>query len=207
MGKKLLFALMMLIGLLPVSGAFAGVNSGGLTVSTDYVAKKEAVHCTRGEITAVNGSLITVSGTGYYDEVTVLLRSRTYVVKAEDGSKLEKSELQVGDSVAAYYGEKASRSLPPQVQGVALIVGEAKLGHCFFFPVAKVKTEKDKASKGSYAVITNQSGDLIATVTEFACAAYDEIEVGDNVLLWCDLISLSLPARTNASKVVVLPDK
>ena len=189
MGKKLLFALMMLIGLLPVSGAFAGVNSGGLTVSTDYVAKKEAVHCTRGEITAVNGSLITVSGTGYY------------------GSKLEKSELQVGDSVAAYYGEKASRSLPPQVQGVALIVGEAKLGHCFFFPVAKVKTEKDKASKGSYAVITNQSGDLIATVTEFACAAYDEIEVGDNVLLWCDLISLSLPARTNASKVVVLPDK
>ncbi len=207
MVRLVLFLLVALGSLLPVSGVWAGVNSGGLTVSTDYVAQRQVVHNTRGEVTAVDGNIVTIKGEGFYDEIALVLRARTYLVKAEDGSEMAREELQVGDQVTAYYGSQASRSIPPQVQGQALIVGQAKLGRCLFYPVAQVKLEKDTASRGTYAVLTNLNRDLIATVTDFAYADYDEIAVGDNLLLWCEAVTLSLPARTNASKVLVLPKK
>ena len=182
-------------------------NAEGVTVTSDYAAKKQALYSTVGEITEIDGNIVTVEGEGYYDCVKALLRSRTYLVQAEGGRTVNRSDLQPGDKVTVYYEPYASRSIPPQVQCAALILGEAKEGRCVFYPVASVKIVGDKATKGSYAVLENTAGDLVATVTEFALEDYDEIEAGDNLLLWYEIQTMSIPARTNASKAVRLSQK
>lgn len=206
--KKILAAACAALLLLGCGGqALAAKTAEGVTVTSDYAAKGKVLQLTAGEITAIDGNTVTIEGDGYYDFVRVLLRSRTYLLRAADGKAVERGELQVGDKVTAYYGLAATRSMPPQVQGAALLLGEVENGSCVFYPVAGVKIVGDKATKGSYAVLENTAGDLVATVTEFAMEDYDEISAGDNLLLWYDIQTMSIPARTNASKALKLPQK
>ena len=94
-----------------------------------------------------------------------------------------------------------TRSLPAQSHAYAVIIGEPDEKTAAYFEVAQAAL----ASDGSYVTVLNSNNDLIATVDAKACKDFAKLKKGDKLLLWSSFATMSLPAQTNADKVVVLP--
>ena len=163
-----------------------------------------AIWQTCGKIVEQGNGFVTVKGQGAYDLVTLKLGQEpgatTYILNGLTGKKIKASKLKTGDEVTAYYSSTATRSYPPQSQGYALLLGspEQNLGHYYQVGHAQLLPGKNVVE------LTDVDGELIATVGPTACADWQEIKGGQKLLLWYDLMTLSLPARTNATKVLIL---
>lgn len=68
------------------------------------------------------------------------------------------------------------------------------------FEVDSVEFSED----GSYITVFSNKQDLFATITPKVCKEYKEIKVGSRLRLWYEIMTMSLPARTNAVKVKIL---
>ena len=95
-----------------------------------------------------------------------------------------------------------TRSIPAQSAAYAVVLGDnsEKMGK--FFKVEEVTMSEDK----TYVSVINTNESLIATVDKKANKNFAEIKAGDNLMVWYDMMTMSLPARTNANKVVVLSE-
>lgn len=171
--------------------------------STSKKVQVPEICSTQGRIIAIEGNAITVKGEGYYSEVQVKLYEDTYIVKGRAGKLVKSDLLKIGDEVTVYYSAMATRSLPPQSRAYALVIGKTSENLPIYFPVAKV----DKATDGLSVRVLNSNGDLIATIDKKACLEYAKIKKGDELLLWSQIMTMSLPGLTNAEKAVILPVK
>jgi hypothetical protein len=93
-----------------------------------------------------------------------------------------------------------TRSIPAQSEAFAVVLGDnsEKMGK--FFKVEEVTMSEDN----TYVSVINTNESLIATVDKKANKNFAEIKAGDNLMVWYDMMTMSLPARTNANKVVIL---
>lgn len=156
---------------------------------------------TSGVITAIDGDKVTVKGEGEFSEVAVIITDDTYIVDGRKGKIKKMKNLKVGKEVTVYYSSKMTRSMPPQTEAFAVVLGQKdeKIGK--FFQVAKVMlNEEDKSVR-----VLNSNHDVIATIGEDICKDYMTIKEGDSLLLWYDIMTMSLPGQTNAQKAVILP--
>lgn len=193
----------------------------------------ERVFCTKGEIVEVDGEGIVIKGVGTYPLVKVMVNNtqqKRYVPSAEmtgnnrhnlgvrvdlqenninkgtlivdgaTGRPLNSKKLQIGKKVTAYYNGNATRSYPPQVQGeaVVLITKEDKEAH--YYVVDSVEMSANRR----YVTVTDTNNELVATIPGKACANYRNIKNGTKLLLWYDLMTMSLPAQTNATKARII---
>lgn len=60
---------------------------------------------------------------------------------------------------------------------------------------------------GTSVKVLNSNNDLIATVDAEACEEFNKIKAGDNLLVWYNMMTMSLPGQTHATKAVILPAK
>lgn len=157
---------------------------------------------TSGTITEINGDKITVKGEGMYKLVTVCVGDNTYIVDGKKGKLKDFDKLKVGKEVTVYYSSKMTRSYPPQAEGFAVVLGEHTEKQGKFFKVDKVMPGED----GNSVKVLNSNHDVIATITKDVCKKFAEIKEGDNLLLWYDIMTMSLPGQTNAYKAVILPE-
>ena len=156
--------------------------------------------CMSGEITGIDGKMVVVRG-GDQEVVVTLLNDDTYIVKGAKGKLRSQKDLRVGQKVMAYYSSKMTRSLPPQAQAYALIIGDVRKEHLpMFFVVDKVQPSRD----GSFVRVLNSRNDIIARIDKHACEDFASIKEGDKLLLWSSIMTMSLPGQTNAEKVVIL---
>lgn len=170
---------------------------------------------TKGEIVEVGAGFIVVKGEGDCELVKVMLGEindnddamedvddneyDTFIVDGKNGKLKKVDKLKVGTKVVAYYDAAMTRSLPPQTRGYAVVIEreENKMGK--FFVVDRVL----KQDANSVQVIDVNHG-LVATITKEVCKDFDEIEKGSKLMVWSNIMTMSLPALTNAEKVVVL---
>ena len=84
---------------------------------------------------------------------------------------------------------------------------------CTGYPnVSKVKDKKiefvvdtvELSKNGDYVTVFSSKQDLIATIDAAACKDYLEIKQGTKLRLWYKFMTMSLPAKTNASKAKIL---
>lgn len=125
----------------------------------------------------------------------------TYVADGRSGKLRLPMALKVGQQVTAYYSANMTRSLPPQSHAMAIVIGAPAEGTAAYYEVVQAALSAD----GSYVTLLNANNDLIATVDATACNDFAKIKRGDKLLVWYDMMTMSLPAQTNAGRVVVLP--
>ena len=155
---------------------------------------------TSGKIVEVNENMIVVKGE--HNIIAAMITDDTYLLNGKNGKAKKLSSFKVGKEVTVYHSPKMTRSIPAQSAAYAVVLGDnsEKMGK--FFKVEEVTMSEDK----TYVSVINTNESLIATVDKKANKNFAEIKAGDNLMVWYDMMTMSLPARTNANKVVVLSE-
>lgn len=153
---------------------------------------------TSGKIVEVNENMIVVKGE--HNIIAAMITDDTYLLNGKNGKAKKLSSFKVGKEVTVYHSPKMTRSIPAQSAAFAVVLGDnsEKMGK--FFKVEEVTMSEDK----TYVSVINTNESLIATVDKKANKNFAEIKAGDNLMVWYDMMTMSLPARTNANKVVIL---
>ena len=153
-----------------------------------------------GAITEIDGNRVVIRGEGQ-ECIVALIDDETYVIKGAKGKLRSAKDLKVGQEVMAYYSARMTRSLPPQAQAYAIIIGDVRKD---YLPQYFVVDQVQQAADGSCVRVLNSTHDVIARIDKYACEEYASIKQGDELLLWSRVMTLSLPGQTNAEKVVIL---
>ena len=158
---------------------------------------------TTGKILEVQDNVLVIKGEGHHNLVAAVVTDNTYLLNGKNGKGKKLSSFKVGKEVTVYYSPKMTRSIPPQTEAYAVVLGDnsEKMGK--FFKVGEVTFSED----GTYVNVTNTNESLIATVDKKANKNFAELKVGDSLMIWYDMMTMSLPAFTNANKVVILPEQ
>ena len=153
---------------------------------------------TSGKIVEVNENMIVVKGE--HNIIAAMITDDTYLLNGKNGKAKKLSSFKVGKEVTVYHSPKMTRSIPAQSAAFAIVLGDSSEKMGKFFKVEEVTMSEDK----TYVSVINTNESLIATVDKKANKNFAEIKAGDNLMVWYDMMTMSLPARTNANKVVVL---
>lgn len=188
--------------MLLAGGAVANANNledKALPVTKVQQAKAvQEVLFTTGEILEVQDNMVVVKGE--HNLIAALITDETYLLNGKNGKAKKLSSFKVGKEVTVYHSPKMTRSIPAQTEAYAIVLGDYDVDKGKFFKVDQVTLFED----GKYVSVLDSNHSLIATVDKKAYKNYEEIKAGDNLMVWYDMMTMSLPARTNAQKVVVL---
>ena len=156
---------------------------------------------TKGQLTEISEGSVRVEGEGGYRDIVLNISPTTHIVNAEDGKPVAFSSLQKGANVVAYYGPGVSKSMPPQGNAFALVVGiPAKGGAGIYMKAGSVQKVDDEKIK-----VLSSNGDRLITITNDVFPNLNAIKEGSDLLVWYDIMTMSLPGQAGATKAVLLP--
>ena len=175
------------------------VENKNLPVTKAYQAQAvEEVLFTTGEIIEVNENIIVVKGE--HNLIAAMITDETYLLNGKNGKTKKLSSFKVGKEVTVYHSPKMTRSIPAQTVSYAIVLGNNDEKQGKYFKVDKVTLSED----GSYVSVIDTNHNLIATIDKKACKDFTSIESGDELIVWYNMMTMSLPARTNAQKALIL---
>ena len=169
---------------------------------TEAVEEQRVVRLlsTVGVIDEINDNHFVIKG--YDDQMTVELNINddTYLLNGVTGEILTWDMLSTGDDVTAYYSPALTRSIPPQGQAIALVIGkETRRG--IFVNVQRVISEDSLG-----LTFLNQNEDMEILIPTDDRGQIPNIKAGMNLLVWGDTMTMSIPAKMTATRSQVLPD-
>lgn len=198
--KRLLSTILAITMILSTSIVFAQ-EADVISAKPIIERSVQSVISTKGEITEVSEGRVRISGEGIYKEIILNVSSRTYILNAQDGTKISFKDLKKGDAITAYFGPAVTRSLPPQGNAIALIVGTPEKGSAgMYMKVAKLQENKD----GSVRVLCTNN-DRLVTIRPDTFAQISDIKEGSELIVWYDVMTMSIPGQATATKAVLLP--
>ena len=193
---------MILACMITLWGATALAGDEPMT-TPDVGQNANNVLLTIGEIKEGGDKRIRVMGEGSYKEIVLNIQDNTYIVSAEDGVPISFQDLKTGEKIAAYYSPGVSKSIPPQGNAIALVIGVPKTGTAgMYMKVAKV----EKNAEGTLKAFDTNC-DRIVTIKPEALAQTGDIagiRDGSELIVWYDIMTLSIPAQATARKAVLL---
>lgn len=157
------------------------------------------VSTTMGEITEIYGNRIKVTGQGSYAEIILNISDVTHILNGEEGTYLTKESLKVGQKVTVYYSSRTTRSMPPQSNAFAILVGEG-LENGKYMKISKVD-KKDGIR------VLNSTQDQYVTFPENATAYLGKIKPGTELVTWFKISTLSMPGQAHSSEILLLDSK
>lgn len=156
---------------------------------------------TKGQITEINSDSVRVFGEGGYKDIVLNISAATQIVNAEDGTQVAFTALKKGESVVAYYGPGVSKSMPPQGNAFALVVGTPSYGSAgIYMKAGNIERQDDDRIK-----VLSSNGDRVITITSDVFPNLNSIREGSELLVWYDMMTMSLPGQAGATKAVLLP--
>ena len=175
------------------------VENKEVPVTKAYQAQAvEEVLFTTGKIVEVNENMIVVKGE--HNLIAAMITDETYLVNGKNGKAKKLGSFKVGKEVTVYHSPKMTRSIPAQTVSYAIVLGNNDEKQGKYFKVDKVTLSED----GSYVSVIDTNHNLIATIDKKACKDFTSIESGDELIVWYNMMTMSLPARTNAQKALIL---
>ena len=160
---------------------------------------------TYGEITEVTKDYIMVT-TVDGEEIQFNTSENTQVIDANTVMPLDLANRET-NKVAITYSNAMTMSLPPQAYAYVVIGNiKADMGNPIFTVVEDVKTTKDGivivTEAGSKEITVPAAAEVAPYLTRNIVTLAD-IKAGSNVLLWYDMMTMSIPAFATSEKVVV----
>ena len=200
--KKILATLLAMAMMLSTSLVFAQ-QTGVIAAKAAIERPVNSVLSISGEIKEIKEGRVRVLGQGVFKEVVLNTQHETYILNAQDGTPIPFKDLKEGDSVTAYYGPALAKSLPPQSNAIALIVGTPEKDSAGMY--LKVGEVQENNNGGIRVLCTN--GDRLVTITSNVFPAFADIKEGSELMVWYDVMTMSIPAQATATKVILLPGK
>lgn len=152
-----------------------------------------------------NQLLVTVNSM----DIALNISEETLVIDSKTGFMASLKDLKVQDSIFVYYSAAMTRSLPPQSHAIAIVTQvEKDKSHAELFTVKEIISTKDGEVRA-----LNKEGDLIVTfLKEASLTPYktkqivtnDDIQVGTQLFIWYDIVAMSYPGQTGATKAVLV---
>lgn len=129
-------------------------------------------------------------------------------IDSQSGLPASLNSLKAQDAIYVYYSAAMTKSLPPQANAIAVVTGvEPGKTHAELFTVREI------VSRGSGEVrALNTEGSLIAAfhkdtiITPYKTkqrVSVEDIHVGTQIFIWYDIVALSYPGQTGATRAVV----
>ncbi len=155
---------------------------------------------TVGMIDEINDNHFVIKGNDGQMTVELNISDDTYLLNGVTGEILTWEMLSAGDPVTAYYSPALTRSIPPQGQAIALVIGkESRRG--MFINVQRIISEDSLG-----LTFLNQNEDMEILIPTDDRGQIPNIKAGMNLLVWGDTMTMSLPAKMTATRSQVLPD-
>ena len=180
---------------------FALPNAAFAAPQAEEVFAAPEVLVTAGSVASIDDRRVTVRGEGHFKEVVLTVEDGAYIVNGQDGDDAAFGDLRVGDKVAAYYGPRLTRSIPPQGAAIALVRGERE-GAAMY-----MQAEEITALPGGGVRVLCSNRDRLVTILPEVFAQTDRIHKGTELLVWYDVMTMSLPGQATAKKVRLLTPK
>lgn len=132
----------------------------------------------------------------------------TYVLDAENALPMD-LEKRTNDMVSVYYGPAVTMSIPAQSHAVA-IFGNAKAE--LDFPRYAAVEAVEKLDNGDIRVTTDGGSRIVTLGKDMPISPYltknivtlNDVQKGSQMVLWYDVMTLSMPAQATAQKAVLL---
>lgn len=139
-------------------------------------------------------------------QVSLNVDDKTVIIKA-DGTPIEFKDLKAGDKINITHSPAMTFSLPPQTYSYAIVVNNEQITPPKYINAVNVGGSNDTATVES-ADGTIIKVDKTTKLTELAGAKdikTSDLEAGNPMFVWYDVITASIPAQAMATKVMVLP--
>lgn len=146
-----------------------------------------------------------------YGEYVMNLSDETLWIDSGNHAKDDPSDLKEGESLYVFHSAVATASLPPQSFAIAVVRNiPADAGSAQYHEVESVSLEN-----GKLTITTDNGGLLIYADGETGLSRYDsddslalaDLKAGDRIMAWYYAVADSYPAQTNASHLMLLPEK
>lgn len=195
----------------------AGMGTGAFATETKTSAEATTSAALNEVRTTLEGNVIVqkVAENGQItvklDEQIIVLNvgEQTLFIDAQTALPSTIKDIKEGDSLYVYYSAAMTRSLPPQSSAVAIVTNVQKDKS---FP--RLMTVKEIVStKDNLISFLNTNEDMIVTVkkdtpiTPFKTKQivnYKDIQPGTKLFVYYDIVLMSYPGQTAATKVVVV---
>ena len=175
---------------------------------TEEVAtmQEAAYLSTYGEILEVADDYIVVKTTDG-EEIQFNTSDLTQIIDANTVMPLNLKERET-NAVMITYSNAMTMSIPPQAYAYAIIGNiKSEMGNPIYTIVDEVKTSEDGiviVTDGGSKEITVPSTAEVSPYLTRNIVTLADIKSGSNILLWYDMMTMSIPAYATSEKVVVL---
>lgn len=142
-------------------------------------------------------------------DIVLNISDETLIISNKTGLPTSLTGLKVNDSVFVYYSAAMTRSLPPQSHAIAIVTEiEKEASRAQLFTIKEIISQKDGEIRA-----LNKEGDLIVTFTkDMPLSPYktkqmtqlSDIKVGTQLFIWYDIVAMSYPGQTGATKAVLV---
>lgn len=195
----------------------AGMGTGAFATETKTSAEATTSAALNEVRTTLEGNVIVqkVAENGQItvklDEQIIVLNvgEQTLFIDAQTALPSTIKDIKEGDSLYVYYSAAMTRSLPPQSSAIAIVTNVQKDKS-----IPRLMTVKEIVStKDNLISFLNTNEDMIVTVkkdtpiTPFKTKQivnYKDIQPGTKLFVYYDIVLMSYPGQTAATKVVVV---
>ncbi|MBQ8682462.1 MAG: copper amine oxidase N-terminal domain-containing protein [Selenomonadales bacterium] len=153
-----------------------------------------------GVIDEINDNHFVIKGDEGNLTVELNISDDTYLLNGVTGEILTWDMLSQGDAVTAYYSPALTRSIPPQGQAIALVIGKKEKRGMF------VEVERIISEDSNGITFLNENEDMEILIPVDDRGQMPNIKKGMNLLVWSDAMTMSIPAKLTATRSQVLPD-
>ena len=133
----------------------------------------------------------------------------TVLVNA-DGMPVNFADIKVGDTITATHNAATTRSLPPQSYARVIVVNEEGKAAPLYVEVSKKEETEDGVKlydKDDNYIITLTNETVVEPYKTRNIVTASDIIEGSEILVYTDIMTLSLPAQAVANRVIVFPAK
>ncbi len=152
-----------------------------------------------------NQLLVNVNGM----DVALNISEDTLVIDSKTGLQASLEDLKVNDNIFVYYSLAMTKSLPPQSHAIAIVTQvESDQSHAELFTVREIISRNDGVvralNKEGNLIVAFQKEVPLTSYNPGETASIDDIQVGTQLFIWYEIVALSYPGQTGATKAVLV---
>lgn len=141
---------------------------------------------------------------------TVINIDENTIFTTADGNKIALDEIADGDTLRVVASHAMTMSLPPQTYGYVVIKAVEDVEMPIYVEVESIeKDENDNtvfySKDGMYKVVYGEETEIAPFATRNIVNVVD-IKEGSRILVYSNLMTMSIPALVPAQKIVILPE-
>ncbi|MDD6213758.1 MAG: copper amine oxidase N-terminal domain-containing protein [Firmicutes bacterium] len=142
------------------------------------------------------------------DEEIIINTDEDTIFLSADGTGLNLEEIKNGDIVNVVMSKAMTRSIPPQSYGYVVIKGDEKAQFPIYMEVSSIEKDENENIKflsadGMYNAVYSEKTRVVPFKTKNIIDASD-INKGSKILVYADLMTMSIPALVPATRIVLL---